>query len=60
MSGIRSNVVGDVWLVWNGPGGHVFQVCATRRDAAKYKRYHRHEPGIAVIRFDVWKCEDWR
>lgn len=51
--GISTKSVGKVWLVWDGFGGCVFTVCATRADAKRIKRFHNDSASIQVLEFDV-------
>lgn len=58
--GIKGNTTGHVWLVWDGPGGRVFEVCADKRSAAVVRKFHRRYPNIAVLRFEVKEWEAWK
>jgi hypothetical protein len=57
VSGIRSTTVGYVWLVWDGFGGCVFEVCETKRDAKRVARFYNRSPRIHLIKFPVRHIE---
>lgn len=52
--GIRSTQVNHVWLVWDGFGGCVFQLCETKRDARRIKEFHNNSKRIRIEKCPVW------
>lgn len=42
---------GTVWVVWDGPGGRVFDVCDSLRSVAAVRKFHRGRP-LQVMKLD--------
>lgn len=52
----------DVWLVWNGLGGNVFEVLATESDADVALAYHQdmcRPNSLEKRKFSVKNCLAW-
>lgn len=61
MTGMRGETVNYVWLVWDGPGGIVFEVCADERSAAIVRKYNaKRSRNIEVRKFEVRTWEAWK
>lgn len=60
MTGISGKTTGSVWLVWDGLGGHVFEVCNSKRSAAVVRKHYRRWPNLVVIKFDMKDWQDWK